>query len=186
MYEGYVYNAPKTAVTKAGISKHTTKSRGRNEGTKHGHRETFGTERTNPMQRENFSSSNGSNSDGKRDDFHGYADMDDYSDEYHRRRMEWDRQDRDARRREKEGASRGVDSMNKVFHSAAEVGSNLADAAGDAAVAAASTGTSFFLSSCSFNHLSPLSYLLTFIFTCSLISCWISVLTSGQVFASGR
>ena len=145
MYEGYVYNAPKTAVTKAGISKHTTKSRGRNEGTKHGHRETFGTERTNPMQREHFSSSSGSNSDGKRDNFHGYSDMDDYSDEYHRRRMEWDRQDRDSRRREKEGASRGVDSMNKVFHSAAEVGSNLADAAGDAAVAAASTGTSFFL-----------------------------------------
>ena len=144
MYDDYVYNSPKVRSTKTAasgnkgstkVSSTREKSNNGSQRAKYDYREAIETERINPIQRENFSSvGNGDK----------YSDMDnEHNDEYRRRRMDWDRQEREARSRERDGTGRGVDSMNKVFDSAAEVGSHLADAAGDAAAAAASTGTVF-------------------------------------------
>ena len=65
----------------------------------------------------------------------GYSDVDDRY-EREERDKEWERQERVARARERERMSakgREGDHMNKAFNSAAEVGSSLADAAGEAA-----------------------------------------------------
>ena len=144
MYDGYVYKG--VSVRTAAPTKSSSnfdgsgsKSGGSSREVCSSYGESRGMERTNPMQRQsdNFSSSG---SDNGRNGRQGYSDMDDGNeDEYHRRRMEWDRQEREARRRARDGG-RDVDGMNMVFNNAAEVGSNLADAAGDAAAAAASTG----------------------------------------------